>query len=117
MDKDTQANIEREKRRLAADAVRLRSLNDNDKADDAERQLKAIKTQLSRGTNVHGRSRSMPEPVERCRDRVKKAIQATLDSMKSPMPLFHQHLVESIATPSGYEPCYRPKRSVHWTTA
>jgi hypothetical protein len=59
-------------------------------------------------------SRELPNDEERIRTSVAAAIRAALEEIAPVHPGAHRHLVDSLVSPSGKSPAYRPSREVTW---
>ena len=66
--------------------------------------------------NAHGISKVRPisDALSRQRTRIGKAITTALAALKQEHPGAHHHLLDSILTPSGLTPSYRPKTPTTW---
>jgi hypothetical protein len=59
-------------------------------------------------------TRQLPSDLDRVRAGVGQAIAAALREILAVHPEAHQHLEQSLVTPSGITPCYRPSVPTRW---
>src|SRR6185295_17464136 len=90
--------------------------NDVERAARAEEELDALVAQLTAATGLGGRDRSFASDAERARQRVKKAISASLARIESEHAELGRHLSNTIRT--GYKCRYQPdpRAAVPWRT-
>lgn len=79
---------------------------DTERAARARVELDALVDELSRSTNVFGRSRSFSSSAERARTAVRKAVRRALDQIEAADPVLGAALGRSVRT--GRTCCYEP---------
>ncbi len=90
--------------------------NDAERAALAEEELDALVGHLAAATGLGGRSRAFASDAERARQRVKKAISASLARIESEHAELGRHLSSTIRT--GYQCRYQPdpRAAFPWRT-
>lgn len=84
-------------------------------AGELRHELDALLNELRRLTGKGGRARGFPDPGERARTAVRKAIKRALDEIAAADPGIGEVLASTVST--GATCCYRPcaKRPIRWT--
>jgi hypothetical protein len=78
-------------------------------------ELDALFDQLRQVTGRGGRIRSFPDPGERARTAVQKAIKRAIDEVAAVEPVVGRHLAASVSTGSTCSYTPDADRPVHWT--
>jgi hypothetical protein len=101
-------------RRVAELNARIDDAPDTADARAARAELDALLDHLRRMTGRGGRSRGFPDPGERARTAVRKAIKRAVDEIAQVDPGLGAHLAASITT--GSSCCYQPDpaTAVRW---
>lgn len=116
LDSQSRAAYRRRIEELQAEIDEAQSWNDPERAARAEEELDALVEQLAAATGLGGRDRTFGSDAERARQRVKKAISASLGRINSEHPELGDHLARTIRTGfyCRYDP--DPRTAAPWRT-
>lgn len=97
---------------IKADLVDAEADHDLGACESLRDERKFIEDQLLTARGLHGRTRSLQDPLKATRDRVRNAINRALDRIRKHHPDLAQHLVDSLTR--GKHWSYRPTPPVDW---
>ena len=94
----------------------LEQAEKNDDRDGAAAAKERLNELAAGAQQVAGRStdRNLDNELERARTSVAKAISGALDEIAAVHPAAHAHLKESLVSPTGSSPSYRPASITIW---
>lgn len=114
LDQQALAAYRRRIRELDASLVDARSRGDPAAAGRLQAEHDALLEELRHSTGKAGRPREFPDPSERARTAVRKAIKRAIDEVTADEPAIGMYLRATVAT--GVTCCYTPApgRAVRW---